>query len=135
MRYIELRYLFSLSVVAGSSALTLLTSPMSGNIIANLPVFQLGLPLSAVVTVPLYLNTHKMDVLALEKQVGADREAGKTPLMVVAYAGTPVVGHVDDLRRIQAICHSNDIWLHIEGYVGLLRHVVIVTATVGLCKS
>ena len=122
MRYIELRYLFSLSVVAGSSALTLLTSPMSGNIIANLPVFQLGLPLSAVVTVPLYLNTHKMDVLALEKQVGADREAGKTPLMVVAYAGTPVVGHVDDLRRIQAICHSNDIWLHIEGYVRVLRH-------------
>ena len=78
-------------------------------------MLQLGLPLSAVVTVPLYLNTHKMDVVALETSVQDDIAAGKTPLMVVAYAGTPVVGHVDDLRRIQGICQSNDIWLHIEG--------------------
>ena len=66
-------------------------------------------------TVPLYEKTHKMDVLALEKLIKEDRDADKTPLMVVAYAGTPVVGHVDDLRRIQGICQNNDLWLHIEG--------------------
>ena len=78
-------------------------------------MFQLGLPMSCICTVPLYLNTHKMDVVALERLMKEDKEAGKTPLMVVAYAGTPVLGHVDDLLRIQALCENNQVWLHIEG--------------------
>lgn len=54
-------------------------------------VFQLGLPSSCVVTVPLYKNTHKMDLTVLVRLVEEDTAASKTPIMVVAYAGTVVV--------------------------------------------
>ena len=79
------------------------------------PLFQLGLPSSSICSVPLYKNTHKMDMKALVQMVEGDTEAGKTPVMVVAYAGTPVVGHVDELGMLRDLCKKQDLWLHIEG--------------------
>lgn len=82
--------------------------------------FQLGLPLSCLCTVPsntLPGSTHKMDIPTLEKLLEDDISAGKTPVLVVAYAGTPLVGHVDNIQALQAICKKSEIWLHIEGFV------------------
>ncbi|XP_076443203.1 putative pyridoxal-dependent decarboxylase domain-containing protein 2 [Babylonia areolata] len=79
---------------------------------------QLGLPLSCISTVP--CNTvfgagRKMDVAMLEKLIQDDVAAAKTPVLLLAYAGTPVVGHVDNVQRLQEICQANSIWLHLEG--------------------
>lgn len=32
------------------------------------------------------------------------------------FAGGGVVGGVDNVTRIQEICHSHDVWLHVEGH-------------------
>ena len=79
---------------------------------------QLGLPLSCVCTVPcntVFGASSKMDVAMLEKLIQDDLAAAKTPVALLAYAGTPVVGHVDNIKRLQEICHNNSIWLHVEG--------------------
>jgi glutamate/tyrosine decarboxylase-like PLP-dependent enzyme len=56
-----------------------------------------------------------MDVTALDKMITEDKAAGKTPCIVVACAGTPLVGHTDNIQKIQETCKSNDMWLHLEG--------------------
>ncbi|KAI8797441.1 pyridoxal-dependent decarboxylase domain-containing protein 2 isoform X1 [Biomphalaria glabrata] len=79
---------------------------------------QLGLPLSCTCTVPcntMFGASSKMDVAMLEKLIQDDIAAAKTPVLLVAYAGTPVVGHVDNLQRLQEISRTNNIWLHVEG--------------------
>jgi len=48
-------------------------------------LFQLGLPLSCVCTVPCHM-TH-MDVTVLQKLIEDDVSSGKTPTIVFAYAG------------------------------------------------
>ncbi|CAG5122534.1 unnamed protein product, partial [Candidula unifasciata] len=79
---------------------------------------QLGLPLSCACNVPcntLFGASSKMDVALLEKLIQDDIAAAKTPVLIVAYAGTPIVGHVDNLQRLQEISKANGIWLHVEG--------------------
>lgn len=86
-----------------------------------------------------------MDVAALEKMITDDKAAGKTPAVVIAYAGkngshpiypfiwmsresrilmkffhlsgTPLVGHTDNIQKLQELCKANDMWLHLEGYL------------------
>ncbi|XP_064633876.1 putative pyridoxal-dependent decarboxylase domain-containing protein 2 isoform X2 [Lineus longissimus] len=80
---------------------------------------QLGLPVSCLSTVPcntVFGSQHKMDIAALEKLVQDDISSGKTPLLMIAYAGTPLVGEVDNLPRLQEICKKDNIWLHLEGH-------------------
>lgn len=79
---------------------------------------QLGLPLSCICTVPcntVFGASSKMDVAMLEKFIQDDIAAAKTPVALLAYAGTPAVGHVDNIGRLQEICKANSIWLHVEG--------------------
>ncbi|BFZ03500.1 hypothetical protein BsWGS_06539 [Bradybaena similaris] len=79
---------------------------------------QLGLPLSCSCTVPCYTlhgPSSKMDVALLEKLIQDDIAAAKTPVLLVAYAGTPVVGHVDNIQRLQELSKTNNIWLHVDG--------------------
>ncbi|ESO89261.1 hypothetical protein LOTGIDRAFT_52276, partial [Lottia gigantea] len=79
---------------------------------------QLGLPLSCICTVPcntMFGGTSKMDVSMLEKLIQDDISAAKKPTLLIGYAGTPQVGHVDNLQRLQDICKKNSIWLHVEG--------------------
>ncbi|XP_017782097.1 PREDICTED: pyridoxal-dependent decarboxylase domain-containing protein 1 [Nicrophorus vespilloides] len=80
---------------------------------------QLGLPLSCVRPVP--VNTHfgsqyTMDVAALQKMIAEDISAGRSPLLVVADAGTPITGHLDNMSRLQELCKENNIWLHLRGH-------------------
>ncbi|XP_023239036.1 putative pyridoxal-dependent decarboxylase domain-containing protein 2 isoform X1 [Centruroides sculpturatus] len=80
---------------------------------------QLGLPLGCLATVPcntVFGSQYKMDIAALEKLIQEDVAAARKPLLMVANAGSPAVGHVDNLPRLQELCKLHDIWLHIEGH-------------------
>ncbi|XP_044760078.1 pyridoxal-dependent decarboxylase domain-containing protein 1 isoform X1 [Coccinella septempunctata] len=80
---------------------------------------QLGLPLACVRPVPvntLFGSQYTMDVAALQKLLQEDVATGKTPLIVMAEAGTFITGHVDNISRIQELCKAHDIWLHLRGH-------------------
>ena len=56
----------------------------------------------------------------LETQIARDRSGGKTPVAVVASAGTVSTGAIDPLRRIAEIAKRHDLWFHIDGAYGAL---------------
>ncbi|GFS50973.1 pyridoxal-dependent decarboxylase domain-containing protein 1 [Trichonephila inaurata madagascariensis] len=91
---------------------------------------QLGLPLSCITAVPSLSGANddqfKMDTAALEKCIKDDLSATKTPLLVIANAGSNVVGHVDNLQKIQEICLAHNVWLHINGHNLAALSLVIV---------
>jgi hypothetical protein len=79
---------------------------------------QLGLPLSCLSAVPCESkpgSQHKMDLVALDKLILDDIASAKMPVMIIAYAGSPLLGHVDNITKLQALCKKNDMWLHVEG--------------------
>lgn len=79
---------------------------------------QLGLPLSCLSIVPcntVFGSSYKMDIASLERLLQEDLAAARTPLLLVAYAGSPITGQVDALPRLQEICKAHDLWLHVEG--------------------
>ncbi|XP_065181157.1 putative pyridoxal-dependent decarboxylase domain-containing protein 2 isoform X2 [Sycon ciliatum] len=85
---------------------------------------QLGLPLSCCSVVPhntVFGSSHTMDVAQLERQMTEDLADGRIPLLLIASAGTPVVGHVDNLTRLQKLCEDHHVWLHIRGHGTALR--------------
>lgn len=65
-------------------------------------------------------SNYEIDVAALEQGIIADKQAGKTPFLVVATVGTVDVGAIDDLQKIAAICRKENVWLHIDGAFGAL---------------
>ncbi|XP_060521220.1 putative pyridoxal-dependent decarboxylase domain-containing protein 2 [Cylas formicarius] len=80
---------------------------------------QLGLPLACVRPVPVnthFGSQHTMDVAALQKMLSDDSAHGRVPAIVIADAGTPVTGHVDNLPRIRELCRAYDCWLHVRGH-------------------
>ncbi len=59
----------------------------------------------------------------LEKHMRQDLAAGKTPVAVVASAGTVSTGSIDPLREIAEIAHRNGAWFHIDGAYGALAAI------------
>jgi aromatic-L-amino-acid decarboxylase len=59
----------------------------------------------------------------LEKRMRQDLAAGKTPLAVVASAGTVSTGSIDPLREIAEIAHRNGAWFHVDGAYGALAAI------------
>jgi len=57
----------------------------------------------------------RMDVQALEEAIKKDVEAGHTPFMINATAGTTVIGAFDPIKEISAIAKQYDLWLHVDG--------------------
>ena len=55
-----------------------------------------------------------MNPNALEKQIKKDLEAGKIPAFVCATIGTTSSTAIDPVQRIGEICHTCDIWLHVD---------------------
>jgi len=62
----------------------------------------------------------RMNVVALEQQIVADREAGGLPFLVVGTGGTVSTGVVDPLAEIAAVCRRHDVWFHVDGAYGAM---------------
>lgn len=74
----------------------------------------------------------RMDVGALEAQIRLDRAEGKTPLAVVASAGTVKTGAIDPLAPIADIAHQHGLWFHIDGAYGALAAIAEPGKFVGM---
>lgn len=62
----------------------------------------------------------RLDPVALDGMVAADRARGELPFCVVAQLGSVNVGAVDPLPAIADVCARHDLWLHGDGACGLL---------------
>jgi aromatic-L-amino-acid/L-tryptophan decarboxylase len=68
----------------------------------------------------------------LDQAISNDRSAGKTPIAVVASAGTVNTGAVDPLADIAAVCKKHDTWLHVDGAYGALAAMAVPARFRGL---
>ncbi len=60
----------------------------------------------------------RMDVAALRRMIAEDHKCGIRPVMVIATAGTTVLGAFDPLREIAAVAAEHRLWLHVDGALG-----------------
>src|SRR5881275_3056603 len=68
----------------------------------------------------------------LEKAIQADKAAGKTPIAVVASAGTVNTGAIDPLPEIADIARQHSLWLHVDGAYGALAAIAAPDKFAGL---
>lgn len=59
-----------------------------------------------------------MKPAALKTAIEEALQAGKTPLMVAATAGTTVSGVYDDLTALGELAKAHDMWFHVDGSYG-----------------
>jgi L-2,4-diaminobutyrate decarboxylase len=76
----------------------------------------MGLGTDAVLAVP--EREGRMDVAALERMLRDLRASGRTPLAVVATAGSTATGRFDDLAAIADAAEREGVWLHVDGAHG-----------------
>lgn len=77
-------------------------------------------------------DSFRMRTSELDKAIRADIAAGKTPIAVVASAGTVNTGAIDPLREIAEIAHHHGAWLHVDGAYGALAAIAAPEKFVGL---
>lgn len=77
----------------------------------------LGLPADAVVDVATD-PSGRMLPDALAAAIVRARRAGRTPMAVVATAGTTDRGVIDPLQAIADVCDLEDVWLHVDAAYG-----------------
>ena len=77
-----------------------------------------GLGSRAVRRIPLD-EQRRMRPAELDRALRADRDAGITPVAVIATAGTTLTGAVDPLDAIADVCERHGVWLHVDGAYGL----------------
>ena len=77
----------------------------------------------------------RMDVGALERSIAEDRAAGRTPLAVVASAGTVSTGAIDPLEAVGGLCRSQGIWMHVDGAYGAPAALVATEKFRGLGEA
>ncbi|MFK7831332.1 MAG: aspartate aminotransferase family protein [Congregibacter sp.] len=64
-------------------------------------------------------DTHfSLQPQTLQEAISQDRRRGKTPLVVIATAGTTNTGATDPLNALADICEQEKIWLHVDGAYG-----------------
>jgi glutamate/tyrosine decarboxylase-like PLP-dependent enzyme len=68
-------------------------------------------------------DAYRMIPAELEGAVCEDEKNGRTPIAVVASAGTVNTGSIDPLRDIAAIARAHKIWLHVDGAYGALAAI------------
>lgn len=76
-----------------------------------------------------------MDVSELSGLLEEDIEAGRTPIAVIATAGTTLTGAIDPLEQIAVICERHGVWLHVDGAYGLPAAAVNPAAFAGLERA
>ena len=79
----------------------------------------LGIGKDAVVAVPVDA-AHRMDPVALARQIESDRANGYHAICAVATAGDVNTGAIDPLAAIADVCEANKLWLHVDGSYGAL---------------
>ena len=79
----------------------------------------LGIGTNAVREIPISADGRALRVDLLAQALAQDREAGITPIAVVATAGTTLTGAVDLLDEIADVCETHGVWLHVDGAYGL----------------
>lgn len=60
----------------------------------------------------------KMIVEHLESEVLRAKSEGALPFLVVATAGTTVLGSFDEIEKIADICEKHSMWLHVDAAWG-----------------
>jgi glutamate/tyrosine decarboxylase-like PLP-dependent enzyme len=68
-------------------------------------------------------DAYRMIPSELERAIREDEARGRTPIAVVASAGTVNTGAVDPLRAIAEIARAHGIWMHVDGAYGALAAV------------
>lgn len=91
----------------------------------------LGLGHAAVRLVPVDA-TFRMDVAELERLVLRDVAAGRTPIAVVATAGTVNTGAIDPLGDVAGVARQHGLWMHVDGAYGALAALATPEAFAGM---
>lgn len=60
----------------------------------------------------------RLDMAALARAVAEDRDAGFTPMVICANAGTSSTGAIDPLHAMADLCQAEDIWFHVDAAYG-----------------
>ncbi len=60
----------------------------------------------------------RMDVGRLRSMIREDRDAGRSPFLVVATAGTTNTGAVDPIEEIAEVAADEDLWMHVDAAYG-----------------
>jgi len=77
----------------------------------------------------------QLEPARLAQAIRADRAAGRTPLAVVASAGTIATGSIDPLAAIAALCRAEGLWLHVDGAYGALAALAEPQEFAGLSEA
>jgi glutamate/tyrosine decarboxylase-like PLP-dependent enzyme len=80
-------------------------------------LLALGVPDRDIRTLPTGPG-FRVDVEAVADAMAADRAVGRRPILVIANAGTINTGASDPLRELALLCHSEGLWLHVDGAYG-----------------
>jgi glutamate/tyrosine decarboxylase-like PLP-dependent enzyme len=62
----------------------------------------------------------RLDLIALERTIKQDHEAGFHPFLVVGTAGAVDTGAIDDLAGIADVTRRRKLWFHVDGAYGAL---------------
>ena len=62
----------------------------------------------------------RIDILALEESIAADKAAGYRPICIIGNAATTNTGAFDDLETLAQICEREGMWFHVDGAFGAL---------------
>jgi aromatic-L-amino-acid/L-tryptophan decarboxylase len=62
----------------------------------------------------------RLELAALADAIKADRDAGFTPFLIMATAGTVDTGAIDDLASLAALADREKLWFHVDGACGAL---------------
>jgi len=63
----------------------------------------------------------RMQVADLKRLIIKARNEEKQPFLVYATAGTTVLGAIDPLPEIAAVCRSESLWLHVDVSTSIMK--------------